>query len=316
MPHTTSLLSSLTLMLLLPAFAQADVEAVREKARQYEQQIKDVKDSTPGLKLKMETFQAQIKQKTEELKALGKDFDSLTAEAKRRAELAKSGEEEKQLEALKGAEGLGNEGLLLLAFTAKDSPHEKVRRMAIDLAVELGENGFPAIAHAYESLPGKDRVYLVEQLGKRKTDNLLPLLAIGREADPELRKALAKVAVRMDEGLVIVGLLAKDADDQFVAEMIDMAAEVKGENTTLLLFAAAKSGNPSHAVAALKAAADRGQEGLVVLAAAYETKDAKVRGELVRAAKKIGGDVAQFVIDHALKDEDQELRQAAEEALK
>jgi hypothetical protein len=172
------------------------------------------------------------------------------------------------------------------------------------------------IAHAYEALPGKDRIYLVEQLGKQKSGNLLPLLTIARDADPDLRKALVKVAMKMDEGLVLIGLIAKDADDTLVAEMIDMAAEVKGDSTTLLLYAAAKSGNPSHAVAALKAAGDRGEAGLVVLAAAFENKDAKVRGELVRSAKKIGGDTAQFVIDHALKDDDQELRHAAEEVLK
>ena len=42
----------------------------------------------------------------------------------------------------------------------------------------------------------------------------------------------------------------------------------------------------------------------------------KVRAEVVRAVKKIGGKLAQFVIDKALEDDNDELRRAAEEALK
>ena len=40
-----------------------------------------------------------------------------------------------------------------------------------------------------------------------------------------------------------------------------------------------------------------------------------IRGFLARAAKKIGGQVGQFVIDRALADPNEELRQAAEAAL-
>ena len=60
----------------------------------------------------------------------------------------------------------------------------------------------------------------------------------------------------------------------------------------------------------------RGSEGLPVLAPAFKCHDAKVRAELVRCAKKLGGDVAERVIEKALNDPDEKLRNAAEEALK
>ena len=52
-----------------------------------------------------------------------------------------------------------------------------------------------------------------------------------------------------------------------------------------------------------------------MVAPAFECRDPKVRAEVVRCAKKVGGEVAQLIIDKALADPDEELRNAAKEAL-
>ena len=61
---------------------------------------------------------------------------------------------------------------------------------------------------------------------------------------------------------------------------------------------------------------DGKQDGVVVFAAALKSEDPKVRAEIVRSAKKIGGDDVRLIIEHAKKDQNAELRNAAEEALK
>jgi len=88
-----------------------------------------------------------------------------------------------------------------------------------------------------------------------------------------------------------------------------------GDDGLLLLFAAAKSGETRHRLAALKAAEARGSEGLVVVAAAYDCTAPEVRTEVVRAARQIGGDVGQYIIDQALAEPDPALLQAAQAAM-
>jgi HEAT repeat protein len=83
----------------------------------------------------------------------------------------------------------------------------------------------------------------------------------------------------------------------------------------LALYASAKTGQPCHRIAALKAAVARKQDGLTVVAAAFTEKDVEVRAQAVRTAKAIGGPVAEYAIQMALSDPDESLRKAAEKAI-
>jgi HEAT repeat protein len=83
----------------------------------------------------------------------------------------------------------------------------------------------------------------------------------------------------------------------------------------LLLYAVARYGQTPQCISALKAAAGKKQEGTPVLAAALHSQEPAVRQELVRTAKAIGGEVADYVVQMALNDPDEALRAAAQKAL-
>ncbi|MBI3461877.1 MAG: hypothetical protein HY000_02295 [Planctomycetes bacterium] len=193
---------------------RADIESIRAKAQALDKRAQQIMELSEGLKKQVETTGQQVQEKVEKIKALRENLDQLTDDAKRRAELLKSGEEAKQLESLKGAEGLGDEAILLAGTAAKGSKHTKVRRKAIDLAVSLGSEGYAALAFSFESLAAEDRTYAVEQLAKGGAANLVILVAAAREADLSTRAALFKAgaAIGGEQGLLLIVAASKDLD--------------------------------------------------------------------------------------------------------
>jgi len=295
--------------------------AAEEKIAQFDQRIDELSDSADGLGEKADALEEEVEAKIKSLEALADEFWNLSGETQRRAALFETGLEASQLEAIKGADKLGDEGILLLALAAEESPHQAVRRKALEEAVGLGKKGYPALVHSYESLPEDDRVFLVRALGKNATtEDLIGLLLIVQDDQSEkVRKAAFEAGVASPQGLLFVAALADEADhagDEQVVELIETAAKkIKGEDGLLVLYAAAH-GKPAHQIAAIKAAVAHKQEGLVVLVPAFDSTDPEVRAQLVCAAKQIGGNLAQFVIDEALGDSNAELREAAEKGLK
>jgi HEAT repeat protein len=146
---------------------------------------------------------------------------------------------------------------------------------------------------------------------------MLGIASIYEKSSAEVRDAILTQAVQSKERMVLFSLMGWRAKDNTagVTKLIEKAATVAGDEGLLALYAAAKSGQPGQQIIALKAATARKQEGLPVVAAAMKASDPAVRAEVVRAAKTIGGPVAEYAIQKALSDPDESLRKAAEKAL-
>ena len=292
------------------------VETVKAKRVELQQQLEQLKASVDGLAPEFEAFKTEMGAQTEKLKQLAQSPDQLSEDIKRRAEQARLGDASSQLDALRGAEKLGDEGALLIAAVGKDTEHEVVRREALDMAFRLGPDGFKIVAYAYDKLTPADRAYLVDGLVKQTAvDPTMPLIAIARDADPEVLKKIIAATPDTPQGILLFAAIAKKADPGLTDELVNAVVRFPGDDGLLLLFAAAKSGETRHRLAALKAAEARGSEGLVVVAAAYDCTAPEVRTEVVRAARQIGGDVGQYIIDQALAEPDPALLQAAQAAM-
>jgi beta-lactamase regulating signal transducer with metallopeptidase domain len=295
----------------------ATVEAVKAKAAALDKRLEDLGASLKEMKTRTDDMKSRVKTRMDALKVKADDPASFSAELKRRVALLESGDEANQLAAIKDAETLGDDGVMLLAASVKDSPHAAVRREALETAVSIGDSAYPAVAHGYATLPSDDRVFLAETLAASKLpDSLLLLAAMAgdKEADEALTTAVIKAAETVSDGPLLIAALGKEGDDKLIDRLLPVAASLKGDTGLTLLYGVAKQGKPQHKVAAVKAAVDRGPMGIVVLAAAFDCDDPDARTEVVRSARKIGGAVSQMIIDHALADENETLRQAAEKA--
>ncbi|MBI5759453.1 MAG: hypothetical protein HZA46_13115 [Planctomycetales bacterium] len=306
---------------LVSGNVRGDTAAIKEQANRLEMRAKELMEAAEGPKKQVEELGAKVDQKLRDLKALAENQDQLKEDTKRRIQLLQSDDEAKQIEALKDADQLGDDGLMLAAFTAKKSKHAKARRKALDLAVALRQDGLPVIAFSFEALPVEDRVYVVEQVAKDAVNNATLLFAAAKSDDVEVRKILIKAAGTLtgQQGLLLLSAAARDADAKLADVVAETSAKFNSDDELLILYMGAKSNEPAIQIAALKATAARTvqkETGLVAVMAAYKSTDPKVRAQLVRTAKKIGGSDAQLAIDAALRDPDEKLREAAEKALK
>jgi len=306
---------------LVSVNARGDVAAIKEQASKLEMRAKELMEAAAVPKKQVEELGEKVDQKLKDLKALASNKDQLKADTLRRLEQLQSDDEAKQLAALKDADQLGDEGLILAAFAAKESKHTKVRRKALDQAVALRQDGLPVIAFSFESLPVEDRVYVVEQVAKDAVNNATLLFAAAKSDDVEVRKVLVKAAGTLtgQQGLLLLSAAARDADAKLADVVAETSAKFNSDDELLILYTGAKSNEPAIQIAVLKATAARTvqkETGLVAVMAAYKSTDPKVRAQLVRTAKKIGGSDAQLAIDAALRDPDEKLREAAEKALK
>jgi beta-lactamase regulating signal transducer with metallopeptidase domain len=288
-----------------------------EKIGKMDEQIEKVSASLKELGEKAEALKEEIEARLADLKEGGDQLDSISNEAQRRIALFQMGGEDGELEAVKGLEKLGDEGIILLSLAAENASYKSVRRKVLETALKLDRKGYPILVSSYESLPEEDRVFLAEGLGKGATeDDLIALVLLAREDESaKVRKAALESGLSSAQKLLFAAAMAVDASDELICEMVEIAAKIKGEDGLLLLYAAAK-GEPVHQIAAMKAAVSHKQNGLMVLTPTFETTDPKVRAQGVCTAKLIGGDLAQLLIEEALYDEREEMRKAAEQGLK
>ena len=295
---------------------KATVELVKKQVEELERRIKQLEESADFVRADVKSLGETIDSKIAELKRLGEDMTKLTDDARRRVELFQTGVEEKQLDALKGVASLGDEAVLLCAHAAKKSGNESVRKKALETIASLGSQGYPAIGICFEDLTEKERLYFVDQLAKDKNeDHFLAFVAIGQQADGELLKALLEIGIKSEKPTVFIACVAKEANEEFLSELLSYTDSLNEDDSLLLLYAAAKGGGSKGKVKAVKLAAARQDGGFPVIAAAFKSSNAEARAEVVRQAKNIGGEVGDFVIEKALNDEDEFLRAVAREAL-
>ena len=294
------------------------VEAVKKQVAEFERSIESLKTLAVSLQSHGDKMKATVEAKIKEVNALRESPDQLSEEGQRRKQMFMSGQEAEQLEALKdvGKHQPRNEALLFCGFAAKQSPFAEVRKAALKAAASMGKEGFPAIAIAYESLNSADRVFLIEQTREMDAADRAAIFALmAKEADKELLQRLVVEPFADDRRLVLIGAIAKEGNDAIIDKVIDQASTTEGEQSLLILYAVAKSKNPKHVLAAIKAASKHGDAAFPVLAAAGKCEDKPVRAELVRVAKALGGEVGEFMIQQALQETDPGLKQAAEEAM-
>ena len=312
-----------SLLLLTGVFvgpADADLEVIKAQARKLDARAKELTEAAEGAKQQVATLAEKTKQKLSQLKELASNKQKLQAETLRRLDLLQANEEAKQLAGLKDADQLGDEGLILAAYAAKESKHTAVRRQALSQALSAREDGFAPVAFSFDSLPVEDRVYVVE-LAAKDTANTTILYAAASSKDVEIRQVLIKAAANAagQQGLLLLSAALKDADVKLAPALAEASKSFNSEDELFILYMAAKSNESAFQIAALKAAAARTvqkESGLVCALIAFPATDPQVRAEVVRTLKKIGGADAQFALDTALRDPDEKLRQAAEKAVK
>lgn len=293
------------------------VQTVKEKMEALDARIEEIQGSEGGLKEHAEKLKETVEAKVEQLKQLREMPDQFSDEAKRRAKLFMTNEEAKQLEAVDGLlnHQFRDEAVLLAGYAAKQSDHESVRRKAIGQFIEMGKDGYPALALCYEALNTKDRIFLVKQTAKLDADDRAVLIAhMLKDADDEMIDALLSADLPQERRLLLIGAVAEKKGQEFIGRVVEMGDKTEGEAGLLILYAVAKSKSPEHVAKAVRVATKRGEAALPVLAAAFKCEQPDCRAEVVRAAKKIGGEASQFIVDHALSDANDELRAAAEAA--
>ena len=135
----------ISLLLLTGVFvgpAGADLEVIKAQARKLDARAKELTEAAEGAKQQVATLAEKTKQKLSQLKELASNKQNLQAETLRRLDLLQASEEAKQLAGLKDADQLGDEGLILAAYAAKESKHTAVRRQALSQAMSAREVAF------------------------------------------------------------------------------------------------------------------------------------------------------------------------------
>lgn len=291
-------------------------ETAHQKILQLDDKIDELGAQLEGIKAKAAAIEKEVGKRLDTLKRTYLDYANLSEEMKRRLTAVEGGDEAQELKAIDGAEKLGDEGVILLALAAKESTSRKVRRKALETALAMGVDGFPVFAHALESMSDEDRIFLIDKAAEKLTpERMVGLCAIVEHSGEKVQEAAIKVALESPKRALLVAALAQYLDDEATVRLVGKVAELEGEDSLVLLYAAAGHGTAKQRIAAVKAAVSSKQQGLPILAAAFSSDDPEVRAEVVRAAKAIGGEVAEYGIQEALGDPNAELRKAAEKAL-
>jgi hypothetical protein len=292
----------------------------REMARQRIEQLDAAMDE---LAAKVEEAEAagealkdEVSLRLDELKAMAADPAGFPEDVQWKIQAVQSVVEAEQLKAIDGAAELGDGGTIVLAYAAAESPHPKVRKAALEMAVAMKEAGLPVVAHAFKTLPEDEQLFLVEQLAKEPSiEQLFALLMIAHESEGEVHEAALKAGTASEHRVLFTALLAKHSEPERMGKLVDVAAGFEGNDGLLLLYAAAGHGTPEVQIAAIETAAKRGLEGLPVVKPAFKSKNPAVRTAIVRAADEIGGPIGKAILKKALQDPDEALRDAAAEAL-
>ncbi len=291
-------------------------EAAEKRIAELDEMVEDLGAKITEIEASGQKFAQEIEEQLQKLKDLATNHWNLSNEFQDRVALLQSGSEKAELKAIDGTKKLGDEGIILLAFAAERSSHKTVRQQALTTALELGKNGYPVIAHTFKELSEEVRLFVVGEIAKRDVpEKMLALASMSADPSKKVRKAALDAGCKLKDKLAFIALYAKHGeDDPMVEDLLGIVDDLKGDEGVMLLYAAAGSENPKVVVPVLKAATKRGASALPVLKPAYKNLDPAVRAQVVRTAKKLGGPVADCVIDHALNDADPKLREAAEKA--
>ena len=290
--------------------AQAKIEELDQTLEKLAGQVKELQSQAATIKERVDARIAQAKDAHE--------AGGFSDEMNRQLDVLQAGDETRQLEVVAQAKSRGDEGLVLLGVAAGKSSHQAVRRRALEAALEVGVDAAPVFAYAFETLPDADRIFLAELLAKHMTPEcIIGLGAMVERAGPAVQDAVIRLAAASPQRVLLFAVIGKGAKDDpaVVAKLVDKAVQFPGADGLVALYALAKQGDANQKIAAVKAAVQRKQEGLPVLAAAYKSHEPAVRTAVVRAAKAIGGELAEQGIQMALQDSDSALRQAAEKAI-
>lgn len=294
--------------------ANPTLESVKEEMQRLDETLAALKEKASAAKAEAGDLKAKVEAKIAALKELVKTPEQLSADAQKRIEQLKSGLAAEQLQALEGAEKLGDEGLILCAFAAKEGADEAVRRKALTAAISLGNDGLPVLAFAYEGLPAADRLFAAEALAKNKTSIHPAVFArLCGDADDKVRGAALQVVLESAEPLVNLALAAEN-NETLPAEVLAKADLVKGDDLRTLLYAGAKKGPESLLPGLVQKAAPLKQQAYPIFAAVFTRKTPESRAELVKLFHKSTNPLEQLLIEKALTDEDETLRSAAEKA--
>lgn len=291
-------------------------ESVEAKIAQFDARLADIQTQIGELekagKALKETVDARIAQ-LKQFHAAGQ----FSSELVRRHSAVVSGDSAEQVKALDGIAAMGDEGLLLLAEASRSSD-EATRRKAVEAALELGPAGYPVLAYALKTLSDADRIFLAEKAAQDLTPvRMLALAALAEDSSAEVQEAVAVLAGESPDRVLLLAVLASQLESTpgALEKLIPRVTEIDGEDAVLLLYAVAKKGTSAQQIVALKTAVARGEECVPVLAAAGKSQVPEVRAEIVRAAKTLGGPVGEYIIQKALADPSDALRQAAEKAV-
>ncbi len=293
------------------------VAAVKEKMQAFEAKIESLSGVRESLKSDAQSLKESVDAKVASLEALANQPDQISSAAKQRAQQFHRNTEADQLEALKdiSKHEPRDEAILLCGRAAKESEYGSVRQAAMKAACAMGKDGYAAIAIAYENLNTEDKfVLLQESRSFDPKDRAVIIAMMAKNANSELTAKLIKEPLTEDSRLAILGGLAESVGESAIKQIIEAAESTEGEQGMLLLYAAAKSNQPEHVLAAIKAARKRGAIAYPVIGAAGKCEDPAVRAEIVRAAKAWGGEVGEYIIEKATNDPNESLRNAAKEA--
>lgn len=299
----------------------ASLQAVKDRMSELDGKLANVKEALAELKTRGTELKGAIEPKVEELTKLAEDPNQLSNELREKAKTFMGGDEKTQLAVVKDIGNLTSqdEQILALGRVVKDSPHEAVRRLALQAILAKKDAGYPAIAMSFESLNSEDRAFLALELNKAaSTDKLILFLAMAKNADEALLPTLLSLDLPITQRLMLIGAMAESRKDdaKFAAQILELGDKTAGDDGLLLLYAIAKSAAAKDVAGAVKLAIKRKAEAWPVIAAAYKKEDRECRTAVVRAAKELGGEGGDFLVKTALEDSNAELRAAAEEAVK
>lgn len=305
---------SLAQVRLIAQEREATIERVKKEIAELREKLAETKAKAEAVKESGKQLQTRVMERGETLKTLAKDPTTWSETARRKFESLKSTEEATQLAALDGVDKLGDEGIVLCAYAILTVDREEVRRKAMTTLCALGEPGLPVLAKGFESLAAADRIHAAKELAKHKDKYELALFArMARDESPEIRAAAFEAGLAKGEPLVFLAL-AGDGNEDRAKELFEAAKKLEGENLRLFLFAVASKGPADLLAETVRRAAPLKEAAYPIIAEAFQRKSPEARAEIVRLYRKSNADIERFVVEEALRDQDETLRTAAENA--
>ena len=144
------------------------------------------------------------------------------------------------------------------------------------IITSLGNDGLAAVSIAYESLPAKDRLLVINELAKQKDKvDTIVFARLAQDGEDENRIAALKAILSRPDPLVYL-VLAFNKNEEIGRTVFPLALNLKGEDLELFLFAFASKGPEDLLPQVVKKAAELKDKGYPAIAAAYHRKTRRV----------------------------------------